>query len=91
MQLFNVIINKYINQKKKRYFGNFDINVWYCGIIWPGGMRFFILLAKTTFGKKDSSRRCGTVPLQQPTGGFSSGWGGGEEGGEEGGGAKANA
>ena len=30
----------------------FDFNVWYCGITWPGGMRFFILLAKTAFGKK---------------------------------------
>ena len=40
-------------------------------------MRFFILLAKKAFGKKDPSRRCGTVPLQQLTGGFSSGGGGG--------------
>ena len=29
----------------KRYFGNFDINVRYCGIIDPCGMGFFILLA----------------------------------------------
>ena len=29
----------------KRYFGNFDFNVRYCGIIQPCGMRFFILLA----------------------------------------------
>ena len=26
----------------KRYFGNFDFNVRYCGIIQPCGMRFFI-------------------------------------------------
>ena len=29
----------------KRYLGNFHFNVWYCGIILPCGMRFFILLA----------------------------------------------
>ena len=30
----------------KRYFENFDFNVWYCGIIQPCGMRwFFTLLA----------------------------------------------
>ena len=29
----------------KRYFGNFDSNVRYCGIIQPCGMRFFILQA----------------------------------------------
>ena len=29
----------------KGYFGNFDFNVRYCGIIQPCGMRFFILLA----------------------------------------------
>ena len=29
----------------KRYFGNFDFNVRYCGIIQPCGMRCFILLA----------------------------------------------
>ena len=29
----------------KRYFGNFDFNVRYCGIIQPRGVRFFILLA----------------------------------------------
>ena len=29
----------------KPYFGNFDFNVWYCGIIQPCGVRFFILLA----------------------------------------------
>ena len=28
----------------KQYFGNFDFNVRYCGIIQPCGMRFFILL-----------------------------------------------
>ena len=27
-----------------RYFGNFDFNVRYCGIIQPCGIRFFILL-----------------------------------------------
>ena len=44
----------------------------------PAVMQFFILLAKTAFGKKDPSRYCGTVPLQGPVGGFSSGRGGGE-------------
>ena len=29
----------------KRYFGNLDFNVRYCGIIQPCGMRFFIPLA----------------------------------------------
>ena len=29
----------------KRYFGNLDFNVRYCGIIQPFGMRFFIFLA----------------------------------------------
>ena len=29
----------------KRYFGNFDFNVRYCGFIQPCGIRFFILLA----------------------------------------------
>ena len=29
----------------KRYFGNFDFNVRYCGIIQPRGVRFFVLLA----------------------------------------------
>ena len=28
-----------------RYFGNFDFNVRYCGIIRPCGMRYFIILA----------------------------------------------
>ena len=28
----------------KRYFGNFDFNVRYCGIIQPCSMLFFILL-----------------------------------------------
>ena len=28
-----------------RYFGNFDFNVRYCGIIWPCGMKYFIILA----------------------------------------------
>ena len=28
----------------KQYFGNFDFNVRYCGIIQPYSMRFFILL-----------------------------------------------
>ena len=28
-----------------RYFGNFDFNVRYCGIIRPCGMRYFITLA----------------------------------------------
>ena len=37
----------------------------------PAVMQFFILLAKTAFGKKDPSRYCGTVPLQVPLG-----WGG---------------
>ena len=45
----------------------------------PAVMQFFILLAKTAFGKKDPSRYCGTVPLQGPVGGFSSGRGGGGE------------
>ena len=27
----------------KWYFGNFDFNVWYCSIIKPRGMQFFIL------------------------------------------------
>ena len=62
-----------------------------CGIAVSSGpavMQFFILLAKTAFGKKDPSRYCGTVPLQGPVGGFSSGRGGGGGGG---GGANANA
>ena len=29
----------------KKNFGNFDLNVRYCGIIQPCGIRFFILLA----------------------------------------------
>ena len=29
----------------KRYFGNFDFRVRYCGIIQPRSVRFFILLA----------------------------------------------
>ena len=28
-----------------QYFGNFDFNVRYCGIIRPCGMRYFIILA----------------------------------------------
>ena len=28
-----------------QYVGNFDFNVWYCGIIRPCGMRYFIILA----------------------------------------------
>ena len=28
-----------------RYFGNFDFNVGYCGVIYPCGMWYFIILA----------------------------------------------
>lgn len=30
----------------EQYFGNFDVNVWYCSIIQPCGVWFFNLLAK---------------------------------------------
>ena len=51
----------------KRYFGNLDFNVRYCGIIQSCGMRFFILLANGIHSvKEDPSRYCGTVHLASP-------------------------
>ena len=70
-----MIINKYIFLKK-RYFFNFELMYGIAVSSGPAVMQFFILLAKTAFGKKEPSRYCGTVPLQGPVGGFSSGRGG---------------
>ena len=49
----------------KCYFGNFDFNVQYCGIIWPAvyGFSSFWL---TVLVKEDPSRYCSTIYLRSP-------------------------